>query len=183
VSIVNDFLNNSVSEFEDGYDDPVRPSTENFSAELLEQSVEALNPAKPCCVAQQDPIIEVLAKMKAHDGCVLVVENERLVGIVTETDILRKVVGMKDLDSTPISEVMTHAPEAMSFHDNIALALNLISVGGFRRVPLVDIRLRPVGLISVKDVVDYFVERFPSHVLNVSPTPLVRDPNQRGNAG
>ena len=183
MSIANDFVNTSLSEFGDSYDDPIRPSNESLSSELLEQSVEVLHSPKPCLVGKSDSIAEVLPKMKANDGCVLVVEDERLIGIVTETDVLRKVVGLDKLETRSISEVMTHDPEAISFHDNIALALNLISVGGFRRVPLVDIRLRPVGIISVKDVVDYFVERFPSHVLNVSPTPTVRHPERIDNAG
>ena len=50
MSTANDFVNTSLSEFGDSYDDPIRPSNESFSSELLEQSVEVLHSPKPCLV-------------------------------------------------------------------------------------------------------------------------------------
>jgi CBS domain-containing protein len=44
-------------------------------------------------------------------------------------------------------------------------------VGGFRHVPLVDSDGRPVGILSVKDIVDYLAEHFPREVLNIPPEP------------
>jgi CBS domain-containing protein len=46
-----------------------------------------------------------------------------------------------------------------------------MSVGGYRHVPLVDGGGRPVGVVSVKDIVDYLVEHFPREVLNIPPEP------------
>ena len=53
--------------------------------------------------------------------------------------------------------------------DPIVYALNKMSVGGFRHVPLVDEERRPVGIISVKDIVDYIVDFFPNDVLTLPP--------------
>jgi CBS domain-containing protein len=50
-------------------------------------------------------------------------------------------------------------------------ALNKMSVGGFRHVPLVDAAGRAVGIVSVKDIVDYLVDVFASDVLTVPPDP------------
>jgi CBS domain-containing protein len=44
-------------------------------------------------------------------------------------------------------------------------------VGGYRHVPLVDEAGRPVGVISVKDIVSFLVELFPAAVLNLPPDP------------
>jgi CBS domain-containing protein len=42
----------------------------------------------------------------------------------------------------------------------------MMSVGGFRHVPIVDERGRPAGVVSVRDVVDLLVEAFPAEILN-----------------
>src|SRR5438477_10477753 len=93
-------------------------------------------------------------------GCQLVVTNNQLVGIITERDLLLK-LEQGDLDR-PVSQLMTPDPEVLGLADPIAYALNKMSVGGFRHIPLVDATGRPVGIVSVKDIVDYIVDFFPN---------------------
>ncbi len=173
-----------VSEFDEAYNDPTDTVQESFSAEMLEETLELLNPGEPQWVEPQTPLSEVISGMaQRNQGCVLVAENGRLVGIFTERDVLRRVVGKVDINAARVREVMTEDPEAVSFHDTIAVALNKMTVGGFRHVPLVDIQHRPVGVISVKDIVEFLVEHFPSRVLNVAPDPATRNPDQIAGAG
>ncbi len=49
----------------------------------------------------------------------------------------------------------------------VAEALQIMSVGGFRHVPVVDPAGRPVFLVSAKDVVEFLVESFPDEILNL----------------
>ena len=108
--------------------------------------------------------------MREHRiGCVLVVQDERLVGIITERDLLLKLDGT-NLDR-PIGDLMTPDPEVLTPDAPIVYALNKMSVGGFRHVPLVDELQRPVGIVSVKDIIDYIVDFFPNDVLTVPPDP------------
>ena len=108
--------------------------------------------------------------MREHRvGCVLVVEDARLVGILTERDLLLK-LEQGGLDQ-PLRLLMTPEPEVLKADDPIVYALNKMSVGGFRHVPLVDAERRPVGVISVKDIVDYICDFFPNDVLTVPPDP------------
>ena len=106
-------------------------------------------------------------------GSVLVVRGGVLAGIFTERDVLMKVVNKKyDLYKLKVSEVMKPSPEALRLDDSIAYAMNIMSVGGYRHVPIVDEQRKPVSILSVKDVISYIVEHFPDEVLNLPPKPL-----------
>jgi CBS domain-containing protein len=173
------------SEFEDSYDLQSQGATqESFTADLLEETLESLKPPKPICVDSDAMLDKVIAGMaERNQGCVLVTRDGVLAGIFTERDLLRKVSGRVDPKTTKISEVMTRDPEAVAFHDTIAAALNKMTVGGFRHVPLVDVKRRPVGVLSVKDFVNFFVKNFPRHVLNIAPDPAVKHPGEPSGAG
>jgi CBS domain-containing protein len=174
------------SEFEDVYeaDAGAEHPAEVFNAELLEVAVEILAPPVPICVPPSTLLSEAIAGMaERNHGCVLVAEDGVLLGIFTERDVVRRVVGKLDPAKTPIHEAMTKDPEAVLFADTIATVLNKMTVGGFRHVPLVDMNRRPVGIVSVKDLVEYFVERFPRHILNVAPDPTIRKPDEIAGAG
>ena len=51
----------------------------------------------------------------------------------------------------------------------VAWVLNKMSVGGFRHVPAVDEEGCPVIMVSVRDVVEFLVQSFPSEILNLPP--------------
>ena len=104
-----------------------------------------------------------------HVGCVLVVNGERLAGILTERDLLLKMEGADP--NEPVARFMTPDPETLELDDPIVWALNRMSVGGYRHVPLVDRQGRPVGILSVKDIVHYIVALFPNEVLTLPPDP------------
>jgi CBS domain-containing protein len=83
-------------------------------------------------------------------GAILVLEGERLAGILTERDVLRA-VGTGYDPASPVSEWMTRNPETISPDDTIDDALGLMNLGGFRHLPVTeDDRL--VGIISVRDL-------------------------------
>ena len=91
---------------------------------------------------------------------------------VLKVESLTGEIGSKlDLETTPVDRFMTENPEALRLADSIVFALNKMSLGGFRHVPLVDDEGRPVGVISVKDIVDYIADFFSSEVHNVPPEP------------
>lgn len=186
MSMSSEYLEQGASEFEEAYSDPDTQTVvqETFDAKLLEQTVEVLEPPQPICVSPTAIVSEVVAGMAARNhGCVLVVENGVLIGIFTERDVMRRVVGKVDPKAAKVRDVMTKDPEAVMFHDTVAAVLNKMTLGGFRHVPLVDIQRKPVGVVSMKDVVEYFVDRFPNHVLNVPPDPSVRHPDEIAGAG
>ncbi|HZR82147.1 MAG TPA: CBS domain-containing protein [Candidatus Binatia bacterium] len=119
----------------------------------------------------------------ARVGCVMLVDDGRLVGVFTERDVLLRVAGSRvDIEETAVGELMTRDPECLTLDDRIAYALNRMSVGGFRHVPLVDDDGRPTGLVSMRHIVDYLVDLFPHAVLNLPPSPSRVFPKEREGA-
>ena len=103
--------------------------------------------------------LDVMQKHRV--GSLLVVDaSDRLVGIFTERDFLLKVLGkVPDFSSVQVKDFMTKDPVREKPDASLAFALSVMSHGGFRHVPIVDQDDTPIGMVSVKDVVDYFVKK------------------------
>ncbi len=145
-----------------------------LGAMILHQPIRALATLRPAiCVPPAASVRTAIARMNQNGaGCVLVEDAGRLTGIFTERDVLTKIVGSDvDIDRTTVDAVMTPNPEALSPDDRVTYALNKMSVGGFRHIPLVDDDGRPIGVVSMRNVVDYMVELFRTEVLNLPPEP------------
>jgi len=86
-------------------------------------------------------------------------------------------------EERPVRDFMTPDPEVLSPDDPIVYALKQDDVGGFRHVPLVGEAGQPVGVVSVKDIVDYIADFFPNDVLTVPPDPGARRALARRDGG
>ena len=137
---------------------------------MLREPIRLLNPRSPLSVEPGAALRDAVEIMREHHtGCVLVTEGDQLVGILTERDLLLR-VEVAELGK-PVADFMTRDPETLRPEDPIVWALNRMSVGGYRHVPLVDRTGRPVGVISVKDIIHYLVALFPNEILTLPPDP------------
>ena len=66
---------------------------------------------------------------------------------------------------------MTPDPDTVHENDAIRDAVLAMHEGGFRNVPIVDAQGRVVSCVRHKDIVNYLVEHFAQHVLNLPPDP------------
>ncbi|MFQ5604342.1 MAG: cyclic nucleotide-binding/CBS domain-containing protein [bacterium] len=132
-----------------------------MNTKILGLPISSLQPSKPKCVSPGGSVEEVIRIMRENKfGCVCVADNLELVGIVTERDILTKVVGAGlSATKTLVSEIMTPQPEYLFADDQVAYALNRMHVGGFRHIPLVDLKGKPTGVISVRDIVKHLIKQ------------------------
>ena len=84
-------------------------------------------------------------------GSVLVVEEDRLVGIFTERDVLRRVLGAGlDPDHTPLAQVMTRDPDTIRPGDSVCDVIRRMDEFGYRHLPVVE-GGRVVGVVSTRD--------------------------------
>ncbi len=127
---------------------------------FLAKSLGLLNPPPALILKESSPLREALELLQKHKiGCVVVVDHAGVVkGIFSERDAVLKVAlrGM-DLDKTPVSEVMTREPQTTKMTATIGYALTMMSQGGYRHIPIVDEENFPVGMISVKNLIDFIV--------------------------
>ena len=81
---------------------------------------------------------DVIRQMKeARVGCALVMDNGKLVGIFTERDLLNKLTGEAASDqATPVGGLMSPNPEFLRETDSVATAVNKMSMGRYRHIPI-----------------------------------------------
>jgi len=95
-------------------------------------------------------LADAARQMHEHKvGAVVVLDGERLVGILTERDVLRAVATGK-VDS-PVAGSMTHGPDTIEPSDTTGHAAALMIHGGFRHLPVVD-QDGIVGMVSIRDL-------------------------------
>lgn len=98
-------------------------------------------------------ISDIADLMKTNDvGAVLVVENEKPVGIVTDRDIVLRCIAENVKISEPVATIMTKSVDTVSWNAGLQDAIAQMRDKKVRRIPVVDDQGKAVGLISFGDV-------------------------------
>jgi CBS domain-containing protein len=101
-------------------------------------------------------LVEAAARMHASRvGALAVTDGDRLVGIVTERDVLRA-VATGSVDGS-VGDAMTPAPDTIGPEEPAGHAAALMIHGGFRHLPVVE-GDRVVGMLSIRDLVRLSVD-------------------------
>jgi CBS domain-containing protein len=170
-----------MSEFQDEYSESLEHEFRRLEGALLSDTVSLLAPSEPLRLTADVKIEDAISRMVAnHRAAVVIVDAAgRLEGIFTERDVLIRVLGQgRDIHRTTLGEVMTREPESLSPSDRICYAVNRMNTSGYRTIPLVDGERRPIGIVTVNDVVKWLAEIFPEAVLNLRPGDKLKHPQQ-----
>lgn len=139
-------------------------------AQVLE--VAALRRDPPLVVEEEAPVREVIRLMRDRALCsAAVTKQERLVGLFTESDLLRKVLGKEGALDRPVSEVMTRNPARVRQTDPVRRVVYEMREHGYRSVPVVDAEEHVVALLRQRDVVRWMTQHFAQSALNLPPDP------------
>ena len=98
--------------------------------------------------------VRVAAKMMRDKkiAAVLVMEGERLVGIITERDMTARVIAAGlDPDTATAADIMTSNPDTLSPDDTASDAISMMRKHNYRHLPVVEGQ-RVVGMVSVRDL-------------------------------
>ncbi len=131
-------------------------ATSQLEKAIMASPVRELALSKPPIVAPTTPLRKVIQQMIEQPvDAVLVMDDQKLVGIFTERDLIMKVaLREEELGNTPISDWMSPEPETIEMDDTLALAIHRMDVGGYRHLPVLADG-QPVGLISAPDIMRF----------------------------
>ena len=90
-------------------------------------------------------------------GCAVVIDKEKVAGIITERDILHAVAEEKNVDDTVVESVMTADVVSGSPGWDLVKAVKTMTEGGFRHLLVMEMD-DPVGIVSLRDLMDTMVE-------------------------
>ena len=123
---------------------------------LSSEPVSVLVPREPVTVLVTEKLGAAIRVMIDRGvGAVLVTEpSGKLAGILTERDFLTKVAGEPSYTALSVRDFMTRDPESVAPSDTLAFALGKMDGGGYRHLPVVEGE-RPIGVISVRDILRY----------------------------
>jgi CBS domain-containing protein len=116
--------------------------------------VRELQLGRLLAVEPQTPLSEIARRMRLEDADSVVVMNRgRLVGIVTERDMVRAIADGLDSRQAGAEVVMATDPATVDADEDISVvALKMIRLG-VRHFPVMGEGGKPIGLVSARDLV------------------------------
>lgn len=141
---------------------PTTKKGDRFQTAIMNDPVSVLLTGKDLLVCSPNDtmlqVVQIFQKEAKH--CVLVYEHKKLVGILSNRDLLRRVAGKyKDLSKVMVRDVMTPNPEYVYADAPIAFVVNKMAAGGCRHVPVLANDGAPYSIILIKDVLSYLSRR------------------------
>jgi CBS domain-containing protein len=106
-------------------------------------------------VSPETPVIELAKLMREHDiGAIPIGENDRLVGMVTDRDIVCKGLAQESFDAgrATARDVMTPGIHCCREDDDLAKAVQHMEGLKVRRLPVINKNKRMVGMLSLGDI-------------------------------
>ena len=123
-------------------------------------------------VKSDTPVKDVVEQMRSEGhNCAVITKRNKLVGIFTDRDLLRKVVDAPESWDKPIDEVMTALPITVDATAPADAALDLMHKHHFRNVPVIDSEGQVIGNLTHYAIIKYLADRFPESVYNLPPDP------------
>lgn len=134
-----------------------RPDDE-LAARMRSGKVRDLKPRPAVSVSPDTPVSEAIEHMREEKvGAILVVKAGKVVGIMTERDVLYEVAGSRDPKAVDVADVMNVDPDFLDADEPVAHAFHHMSVGGYRHMP-VELPDGNVGMVSSRDLLAYLAD-------------------------
>lgn len=144
----------------------------DIERDLLKRPLGELLAQDYVTVLPSDSVGDVIRRLhETSHHCAIVIEEERVVGILTERDVLTKIAHRyDDCAGRAVREFMTPNPATLNVENAVAFGLNRMMVGGYRHVPVKrDGKL--AGVVSVRHILGYLVDHFPDVLGAGTPKP------------
>jgi len=128
--------------------------------QLLDRKGRAVFSVEP-----QAPVLEAIRAMASHHvGALLVMQGEKLTGIVSERDYARKVIllGRSSAD-TPVHDIMSAPVTTVSPDTSVQTCMQLMTDKRVRHLPVIE-GARVIGMVSIGDLVKAVIAEQQQHI-------------------
>jgi len=141
--------------------------------DLLAAPIRQFDLSDYCIVTPSTTVRETVERMREMNRHTAFVVGDHTVlqGIITDRDVMRKVVTAPEVWDTPVTDIMTPEPMTLSMDATAAQALRLMDENGFRNLPIVNDKGIPAGNLTYFSLVEFLGASFQNVVLNAPPTP------------
>lgn len=130
---------------------------------LLENSVHSKTVIS---VKPQDRVTDAAQLMRRHNiGLVIVVDNEKIVGVLSERDIVQRWVCSEQFpNSVPVNEIMSKNVETTTTDESLFVCYKRFIKRSCRHLPVLDPLKRVVAVLSLRNVSDYVVNELKKQI-------------------
>lgn len=128
--------------------------------EILDHTVGEIETSQPKYVHPSETVKKAITLMRDNKigACLVIDESIKLLGIITERDILNYIVGDEDALSARVDKYMTKNPQTIKANESAVVALQMMSNGNFRNLPVVNMEDKPCGILSASDLMKFFAQ-------------------------
>jgi CBS domain-containing protein len=134
--------------------------------------ISALGLPSPISVPTTASVGAALDAVQKHgQGYVLIVEDGRPRGIMSQREVLMKIVARDVKYNTNVMEYVSKIPVTLTAKERISRAIKLMIAEGVDNIPIVDAEGRATAVLRAVDVIHFLAEAFPEQLLNLPPDP------------
>ena len=137
---------------------------------LQTDPISSLGLEKPVTVGRSASVGAALGAVQLQGkGYVLVVDAGSPVGIMSEREVLMRVVARDVAYRDNVEQYIDTSVPTLREHDRIAEAIRIMLETGAQNIPIVDEAGRAAAVLRAADIMRFLAEAFPAQVLNLPP--------------
>ncbi|MEO8610926.1 MAG: CBS domain-containing protein [Chloroflexota bacterium] len=145
----------------------------SVESQLLTVPISQLDLADYCLVTADTTVRETVEQMRdLHQNCAIIVgKGTHIVGILTDRDVLKRVVTHPETWDQSVESVMTEAPDTIRQSATTGAALHMMEDGHYRNVPVVNDKGVIRGNVTYYAILKFLTDHFADVVYNLPPDP------------
>ncbi len=148
------------------------PTTKSLEEVLRETKIYQILRPKLVMSTSNITVQEAVDLMRTQKSGYVVIagENSSVQGMFTEREVLMNVLKKGVALSDPVTKYMRTDIHTLTKSDTIGTALTMMNTFNIRHIPLLDEYGQVSGILSVRTIIRYLAELFPTEVFNLPPT-------------
>ncbi|MCB9452233.1 MAG: CBS domain-containing protein [Anaerolineaceae bacterium] len=150
--------------------------------QLLAEPIDRLNLTDFCMVTTDTTVRETIERMQVmHQNIALIIgKGSHLVGVLTDRDVMQRVMNAPENWDQPVTAVMTPEPKTLHPQATAAEALRLMESGDYRNVPVVNDNGVVRGCVTYYAILKFLSDHFSQTVYNLPSDPTNFAENREG---